>query len=61
MIFWFPYDIYHCVSRYTMNSLRIYYGVPDQKLKMIYNGVDYEFWDPDKVSKDQIALLRKKY
>ena len=60
-IFRFPYDVYHCVSRYTMNCLRIYYWIPDNKLKMIYNGVDYEFRNPEKVPKEQVMSLRKEY
>lgn len=60
-IFCFPYDSYHCVSRYTMNSLRILYWISDRKLKMIYNGVDCDFWDPKKVSDGEVIALRKKY
>ena len=45
LIFQFHYDVYHCVSRYTMNALRVVYGVPDDKLRMIYNGVDTAFRD----------------
>ena len=60
-IFWFPYDAYHAVSRYTMNSLRVYYWISDSKLKMIYNGVDYKFRDPEKVSKEHVVSLRKEH
>jgi len=49
-IFWFSYDLYHCVSHYTMNSIRLVYGIPDKKIKMIYNGVDTNFRNPDEVS-----------
>jgi glycosyltransferase involved in cell wall biosynthesis len=37
LLFCFAYDKYHCVSRYTMNSLRLLYGVSDHKLHLIYN------------------------
>lgn len=59
LIFSFPYDVYHCVSRYTMNSIRICYGIPDKKIKMIYNGIDNDFRNPKKVSESEI-LKRKK-
>lgn len=60
-IFCFPYDIYHCVSRYTMNCLRVCYWIDDAKLKMIYNGVNYDFWNPEKVSKEEVVSLKKHY
>jgi len=50
MIFWFPYSIYHCVSRYTMNSIRMVYGISDNKIRMIPNGVDTSFWNPEEVN-----------
>ncbi len=60
LIFAFPYDIYHCVSRYTMNSIRIYYGIADSKIKMIYNGIDADFRDPKKVTQNEISKRKKK-
>lgn len=60
LIFSFPYDIYHCVSRYTMNSIRVYYGIPDKKIIMIYNGIDNDFRDPKKVSESEISKRKKK-
>lgn len=50
IIFWFSYDVYHCVSYYTMNSLRMVYRISDNKIKMIHNGVDTHFRNPDEVS-----------
>ncbi len=50
VIFCFPYDIYHCVSHYTMNSLRMVYGISDNKIRMIPNGVDTHFRNPDEVT-----------
>lgn len=58
LLFCFPYTTYHCVSRYTMNSIRLLYWIPDQKLALIYNGVDYDFWNPSLV-KDSDVLDRK--
>lgn len=60
-IFLFPYDIYHCVSTYTLNSIRISYNIPDSKLKMIHNWVDTDFWNPEKTNKEEITKLKKKY
>lgn len=58
MIFQMPIDIFHCVSRYTLNAVRLIYGISDHKLKLIYNGVDQDFWSPSLVSqaeKNQIS------
>lgn len=41
-LFRFPADQYHCVSYYTFNSLRLLYGIPDQRMTVIHNGVDQE-------------------
>jgi D-inositol-3-phosphate glycosyltransferase len=48
-VFRFPYSTYHCVSYYTMNALRMMYGIPDKKIRMIHNGVDTAFRNPDEV------------
>lgn len=40
LLFCFQYDLYHCVSYYTLNSVRIHYGLPDDKLELIHNGVN---------------------
>ncbi len=61
IIFWFPYDAYHCVSYYTMNSLRMVYGISDKKIKMIYNGVDASFRNPQEVSAADIQTRKNKY
>ncbi len=61
IIFWFPYDAYHCVSYYTMNSLRMVYGISDKKIKMIYNGVDTLFRNPTEVSPFDIKAWRNEY
>lgn len=50
IIFWLPYDVYHCVSYYTMNSLRMTYNISEKNIVMIHNGVDTKFRDPDAVS-----------
>jgi len=57
----FKHDIYHCVSLYTLNSIRLYYGIPDEKLHLIYNGVDTDFWDAGKVGEKVKKQWRKKF
>lgn len=61
LIFQLPYSIYHCVSLYTLNSLRIAYWIADEKLRLIYNGVDHNFWDRSKVLTDEKNIIREKY
>lgn len=61
VIFWFPYDTYHCVSYYTMNSLRLTYRISDKKLTMIHNGVDTNFRNPDEVSSFDIRTWKTNY
>ena len=57
----FPHDIYHCVSLYTLNSLRIKWWISDKKLHLIYNWVDNDFRDIKKVKKSEINEWKKKY
>jgi len=57
-IFQFPYACYHCVSRYTMNALRLVYGISDQKLRMIYNGVDTAFWNKKNIQESELHQRR---
>lgn len=61
LLFSFPYDVYHCVSRYTMNSIRLLYWVSDKKIALVYNGVDYDFWDPNLVKQSQINERKNTY
>ena len=42
-----PFDMHTCISRYTRNSLR-FVGVKDEKLKIIYHGIDNNLFDPTK-------------
>lgn len=48
-----PFDKHICVSRYTRNCLRLY-GVKDEKLKVIYNGINNSLFDPEKAKGSQI-------
>ena len=61
IIFHIWFDSYHCVSYYTLNSLRVYYGIPDKKLFVAHNGVDYDFWDKRKVKKEEKEDIKKKF
>ena len=61
LIFQLPYSIYHCVSLYTLNSLRIAYWIADEKLRLVYNWVDHNFWDRSKVSTAEKNTIREKY
>ena len=61
LIFQLPYSIYHCVSLYTLNSLRIAYWISDEKLRLVYNWVDHNFWDRSKISTDEKNIIREKY
>ena len=61
IIFCFPYDVYHCVSQYTMNSVRLVYGIPDKKIVMIHNGVDTNFRNPEAVSPFDIKTRKNTY
>ena len=61
IIFLLPYDVYHCVSLYTMNSLRVCYWITDSKLCVVYNWVDTDFWDKKLVSESDILDRKKKY
>ena len=57
----FPHDIYHCVSLYTLNSLRVKWWISDKKLHLIYNGVDNDFWNMKNVKKSEIDERKNKH
>ena len=61
IIFRLPYDIYHCVSYYTMNFIRICYKIPDHKLHMIHNWIDNWFRNPNLVTQETINSFRSKH
>ena len=61
IIFSLPYDKYHCVSCYTLNSLRTNYWIKDEKLFLAYNGVDYQFWNKNQVSDEESDNIKKKF
>lgn len=55
------FDHYICVSNYTKNCMRVMYGIPDNKLHTVYNGIDYNFWDPSTITQQEIDNLRNTY
>ncbi len=61
LLFTLPFDAYHCVSRYTMNCLRIVYWISDRKIHMIYNGIDNDFWDPKTLDKKKLAYFKQQH
>ena len=44
-----------------MNSLRLVYGISDKKIKMIYNGVDTHFRNPEEVSSFETKTRKNSY
>jgi hypothetical protein len=42
-----------------MNSLRLLYGIPDHKLIVANNGVDYKFWNIENVSENDSSEWKK--
>ncbi len=61
IIFKFRYDTFHCVSKNTATELKQYYWIQDNKIKVIYNWVDTDFWNPKNVESREIFEWRKKY
>lgn len=58
-IYRLPFDRYICVSQATQHDL-LELSLPPTKVETIYNGLDYEFWNPQKITKTEIMALRKK-
>lgn len=58
-IFLFPFAKFVCVSNYTKNSLRLLFGLPDDKLVTVYNGIDADFWNASAVKAGRVAELRR--
>ncbi len=57
MLYLFPFDQYVCVSEYTRKDL-LKIGIKPEKAKVIYNGLDYSFWNPRKVKRSEIDDIR---
>ena len=50
------FDKHVCGSRYARNCAR-FMGVPDEKLRIVHQGIDYDFFDPRKA--DGTAVRKK--
>jgi len=58
MIYFLPFDHYVCVSEATKRDL-LKRKILESKVQVIHNGLDYDFWDRNKVDKKTIALIRR--
>ena len=59
MIYLLPFDNYVCVSQATRKDL-LERRIKKEKIKVIYNGIDYSFWDPKKVKPREREELKKR-
>jgi len=59
IIFKFSFSKYICVSNYTKNSLRIHFGLDDDKLITVYNWIDYDFWSKKNFDENNYSQIRK--
>ena len=61
-IYFLPFDHYICVSNTTKSDLLKHKPNIDQtKITTIYNGMDYEFWNPKTISEKDITQLKEKH
>lgn len=58
MLYLLPFDKYICVSNATRKSL-LDHGISEQKTVTIYNGFDYNFWNPKNFSNAEAQKIRK--
>ena len=52
-LYFLSYDNYICVSNATKLDL-LKLSIPNPKITVIYNGLDYDFWDKTKVAKSNL-------
>ncbi len=53
MIYWLRFDYYACVSQATQKDL-LALGVAAARTSVIYNGIDYGFFDPKKYDEEKV-------
>ena len=53
LIYLLKYDKYVCVSNSTKNDL-LRIGIEQKKVETIYNGIDYDFWNPEKYDGEKV-------
>ncbi len=59
LIYRLPFDQYICVSDATKNDL-LKLNIPPEKATIIYNGFDYDFWNPKNFTQKDAVEFRKK-
>ena len=59
MIYWLKYDKYICVSDATKKDL-LKIGIDQRKVARVHNGVEYQFWNPEKFE-DKTIEIRSKF
>ncbi len=52
------FDLYIVPSLYTYNSLRLYKGIPDRKIRLLYHGVDKVFYKAAQKKVNRQALRK---
>ncbi len=48
-------------SQYTADLIRMRYGTPSSRLRVIYRGVDDRYFDPAVISGERVAALRREW
>ncbi len=54
-------DIVIANSKYTSELVQSRYGTPENRLHVIYRGLDPERYDPDAISSERVAKLRSQW
>jgi glycosyltransferase involved in cell wall biosynthesis len=54
-------DVVIANSNYTADLIRMRYGTPRSKLRVIYRGVDGRLFDPVNVSAERVAAMRNRW
>ncbi|MFN3625907.1 MAG: glycosyltransferase family 4 protein [Hyphomicrobium sp.] len=54
-------DVVIANSHYTADLIRMRYGTPRAKLRVIYRGVDGRLFDPVNVAEDRVAAVRRRW
>jgi len=57
-IYSLPFDKYICVSNATKKDL-LKIGIKPKKVVTVHNGLDYQFWNPDRYPDSRVKKIRK--
>ena len=60
MIYLLPFDRYICVSDTTRKDL-LQRNIPEEKVKLVYNGFDYSSWNKQNFSKTDVEKIRTQF